>query len=279
MTIALYLAGAICSLRGSALAGPLEALGLHALGVSPCMRRASFSTRSPRRSCCCRSSSTGSPAPRGVAPWCRGSAAVVVGLLALAYVKANLARQRRIALGRTYRHARDHRRRGTSTCLRPLGIQDGPQRMPTIATLAIAARVRVPSPSMLPVGGRGAGTTPPLAAHREAPASWRSGRRTRSSFPATFYYSAQLRTRDRQSRERCRGARVSRSSSTRWLVLLALLVVRALRLRCGRGGRPPPSPSRARSMLLAALRVMRSTTDRRSSTNAPRSCNEKRWLS
>ena len=147
VTMALYLAGAICSILGLRSRGA-EAVGLHVLGVSlytasilqyqiaaPFVLLSVFVYRF-----------AGASWRRAVMPWL---AAVSVGLIALAYVKANLPRQSG-SLSDDFRHARDIAG-AARNLLETVGIQDGPQRMPTIAILALLV-VAGALAFLLPVG-------------------------------------------------------------------------------------------------------------------------------
>jgi len=133
VTVALYLAGTLCSIRGLRSHGR-SALGFHALGIAlyaasilqyqiaaPLVFLSVFVYRF-----------AGASWRRAIAPWV---GAVAVGLVALLYVKANLPR-RAGSLSEDYRHARDIAG-AARQLLASLGIQDGPQRLPTIATLAL----------------------------------------------------------------------------------------------------------------------------------------------
>ena len=133
VAIALYLAGTLCSLRGLRSHGR-SALGFHALGIAlyaasilqyqiatPFIFLSVFVYRF-----------AGASWRRAMVPWV---GAVVVGLLALVYVKANLARSAG-SLSENYIHARDLAG-AARQLLASLGIQDGQQRMPTIATLGL----------------------------------------------------------------------------------------------------------------------------------------------
>ena len=133
VAIALYLAGTLCSIRGLRSHGR-SALGFHALGIAlyaasilqyqiatPFIFLSVFVYRF-----------AGASWRRAMVPWV---GAVVVGLLALVYVKANLARSAG-SLSENYLHARDLAG-AARQLLASLGIQDGQQRMPTIATLGL----------------------------------------------------------------------------------------------------------------------------------------------
>ena len=180
VTIALYLAGAICRILGLRSRGA-EAVGLHLLGVSlytasilqyqiaaPFVLLSVFVYRF-----------AGASWRRAVKPWL---AAVTVGLIALAYVKANLPRQRG-SLSDDFRHARD-----IAGAARQLARD---HRNPGWA--AAHAHDRDPCAAggggcpRLPAArrGRGARTSSAAGCSSQAPALRRSALRTRSSFLAT----------------------------------------------------------------------------------------------
>jgi hypothetical protein len=133
VTIALYLAGAICSIRALRMRDG-AALGLYVLGI--CLYTASILQYQIAAPFVFLSvfvyRFAGASWRRALKPWI---AAVIVGLVALLYVKANLPRQTG-SLSDDFRHARDIAG-GARQLLASLGIQDGPQRMPAIATLAL----------------------------------------------------------------------------------------------------------------------------------------------
>ena len=133
VTVALYLAGTVCSIRGLRSHGP-AALGFHALGIA--LYAASILQYQIAAPFVLLSvlvyRYAGASWRRAIPPWV---GAVVVAVAALAYVKANLPR-RAGSLSEDFTHARDIAG-AARQLLASLGIQDGPQRMPTIATLML----------------------------------------------------------------------------------------------------------------------------------------------
>jgi hypothetical protein len=222
VTIALYLAGTLCSIRGLSSRGR-SALGFHVIGIA--LYAASILTYQIAAPFVFLSifvyRIAGASWRRATAPWV---GAVVVGLVAVLYVKANLPR-RAGSISEDFTHARDIAG-AARHLLASLGIQDGPQRLPTIATLGL-----------LLVAGALALFLPANDAVRAELRRWlliagagfvSIGAAYSIFIPGDFYYSpAALGIGNRVNAAAALGFAIVLYSL---LVLLALVVVRVLRL-------------------------------------------------